>query len=43
MQEIYEDNIFPIIQDQIQYDGITEPPVVWQKQAGCPRKKRTRK
>ena len=43
LQEIYENNIFPIIQDQIQYNGKTKPPGVWKKPAGHPKKKRMRK
>ena len=43
LQQIYDNNIFPVIQDQIQYNGITHPPNVWKKQAGCPRKKWFRK
>ena len=43
LQIIYENNIFPIIQDRIQYDCQTKPPQVWTKQAGCPKKKRMTK
>ena len=32
-------NIFPVIQDQIWYNGITHPPSVWKKQAGHPKMK----
>ena len=31
LHEIYENNIFPVVQDQMQYDGITKPLVVWKK------------
>ena len=39
LQQIYDNNIFLVIQDQIQYDGITHPPCGWKKQAGHPKKK----
>ena len=28
LQQIYDNNIFPVIQDQIQYDGKPHPPSV---------------
>ena len=43
LQCIYDNNIFPGVHDQIWYDGITQPPSVWKKQAGCPKKKWFRK
>ena len=43
LQQIYDNNVFPVIQDQIQYDGITHPPSVWKEQAGHPKKKQFRK
>ena len=43
LQEIYENNIFLVVEDQMQYDGITKPPVVWKRQAGHAKIKRTRK
>ena len=38
LQQIYDKHIFPVIQDQIWYNGIIHPPHVWKKQAGCPKK-----
>ena len=43
LQQIYDNIIFPFLLDQIQYDGISKPPSVWKKQAGCPKKKWFRK
>ena len=43
LQELYENDIFPIIQDQFQYDRKTKPLDVWKKQAGHPTKIRMRK
>ena len=42
LQQVYDNNIFPVIQDQIWYDGITQPHV-WKKQAGHATKKQFRK
>ena len=30
MQQIYEYNVFPVVQDQIRYDGETNPQQLWQ-------------
>ena len=42
LQQIYDINIFLVIQDRIEYDGVTPPPSVWKKQAGHPEKKQFR-
>ena len=42
LQEIYENSIFPVVQDQMQFDGITKPPVVQERQAEHPKTKRIR-
>ena len=34
MQQIYEYNIFPVVQDQIRYDGETNPPMLGSRQPG---------
>ena len=39
MQQIYEYNVFPVVQDQIRYDGETNPPKVVARQLGCPKTK----
>ena len=43
LQQSYDNNTFPVIQDQIWHNGITHPPSVWKKQPGCTKKKRFRK
>ena len=43
LQQIYDNNIFLTIKDQIWYNGMTHPPSVWKKQAQCPKKKWFRK
>ena len=37
MQQIYEYNVFPVVQDQIRYNGETNPPTVVARQPGCPK------
>ena len=39
MQQIYGYNIFPVVQDQIRYDGETNPPVLGIWQPGQPKTK----
>ena len=39
MQQIYEYNVFPVVQDQIRYDGETNLPMVGARQSGCPKTK----
>ena len=39
MQQIYEYNVFPVVQDQIRYDGETNPPLVVARQPGHPKTK----
>ena len=34
MQQIYEHTIFPVVQDQIRYDGQTHPPTLGARQPG---------
>ena len=43
MQQIYEYNVFPVVQDQIRYDGETNPPTVVARQPGHPKTKRLQK
>ena len=37
MQQIYGYNIFPVVQDQIRYDGETNPPALGTRQPGSPK------
>ena len=39
MQQIYGYNIFPVVQDQIRYDGETNPPTLGMQQPGLPKTK----
>ena len=39
MQQIYEYNVFPVVQDQIRYDGQTNPPTGGARQLGHPKTK----
>ena len=39
MQQIYGYNIFPVVQDQIRYDGETNPPTLGMQQPGQPKNK----
>ena len=34
IQQIYGYNIFPVVQDQIRYDGETDPPTLGTQQPG---------
>ena len=39
MQQIYEYNVFPVVQDQTRYNGETNPPMVVARQPGSPKTK----
>ena len=39
MRHLYGYNIFPVVQDQIRYDGETNPPTLGSRQSGQPKTK----